>query len=220
MGETRPRFVSSDHGFAPQWYAVNAGKVLTDAGLQDDRAERATAACSLPPAPRDARSRPVGPAARRSSTSTWPAATRDDAGAGRPNYETVRDADRRRLPEPDRPGQPGQAGRAEDHEEGRARERRRHRRAATRTGAATSRSSSGRPTSSTRPTPGQRIAFSQFFGQHGYLPDLVDLRAQREHARHVHRGREGDPEIKAPIPGVRAIDVAPTVAFLLGIDGR
>ena len=24
-------------------------------------------------------------------------------------------------------------------------------------------------------TPGQRIAFSQFFGQHGYLPDLVDL---------------------------------------------
>ena len=24
-------------------------------------------------------------------------------------------------------------------------------------------------------TPGQRIAFSQFFGQHGYLPNLVDL---------------------------------------------
>ena len=24
-------------------------------------------------------------------------------------------------------------------------------------------------------TPGQTIAFSQFFGQHGYLPDLVDL---------------------------------------------
>ena len=26
-------FASSDHGFAPQWYAVNAGKVLSDAGI-------------------------------------------------------------------------------------------------------------------------------------------------------------------------------------------
>ena len=26
-------FASSDHGFAPQWYAVNAGKVLFDAGI-------------------------------------------------------------------------------------------------------------------------------------------------------------------------------------------
>ena len=27
-------FASSDHGFAPQWYAVNAGKILSDAGIQ------------------------------------------------------------------------------------------------------------------------------------------------------------------------------------------
>ena len=27
-------FAGSDHGFAPQWYAVNAGKVLADAGIQ------------------------------------------------------------------------------------------------------------------------------------------------------------------------------------------
>src|SRR5512139_3783396 len=27
-------FAASDHGFAPQWYAVNAGKVLADAGIQ------------------------------------------------------------------------------------------------------------------------------------------------------------------------------------------
>ena len=32
-------------------------------------------------------------------------------------------------------------------------------------------------------TPGQTIAFSQFFGQHGYLPETVDLAAEREHAR-------------------------------------
>src|SRR5262249_37460147 len=34
MGGSPTTFASSDHGFAPQWYAVNAPKVLTDAGLQ------------------------------------------------------------------------------------------------------------------------------------------------------------------------------------------
>ena len=34
MGDNPTTFVSSDHGFAPQWFAVNAGKVLTDAGIQ------------------------------------------------------------------------------------------------------------------------------------------------------------------------------------------
>ena len=34
MGDNTTIFASSDHGFAPQWYAVNASKVLKDAGLQ------------------------------------------------------------------------------------------------------------------------------------------------------------------------------------------
>ncbi len=34
MGGNPTTFASSDHGFAPQWYAVNAGKVLADAGIQ------------------------------------------------------------------------------------------------------------------------------------------------------------------------------------------
>src|SRR4030067_2001604 len=34
MGEDATVFARSDHGFAPQWYAVNAGKVLADAGIQ------------------------------------------------------------------------------------------------------------------------------------------------------------------------------------------
>ena len=42
-------------------------------------------------------------------------------------------------------------------------------------------------------TPGQRIAFSQFFGQHGYLPDLVDLEHNGEHARDVRRRRTWHP---------------------------
>ena len=47
-------------------------------------------------------------------------------------------------------------------------------------------------------TPGQRIAFSQFFGQHGYLPNLVDIAAQRQHARDVHRRRAGHPQAGRP----------------------
>jgi hypothetical protein len=34
MGDNTAVFASSDHGFAPQWYAVNAGTVLAEAGLQ------------------------------------------------------------------------------------------------------------------------------------------------------------------------------------------
>ncbi len=68
-------------------------------------------------------------------------------------------------------------------------------------------------------TAGQTIAFSQFFGQHGYLPDYVDLK----HSINMHGTFvAGGPGIDGswwPIRGVRAIDVAPTMAFLLGIQG-
>ena len=33
MGADTTVMASSDHGFAPQWYAVNAGKILADAGI-------------------------------------------------------------------------------------------------------------------------------------------------------------------------------------------
>ena len=35
MGGTPTTFAASDHGFGAQWLAVNAGKVLLDAGLQN-----------------------------------------------------------------------------------------------------------------------------------------------------------------------------------------
>jgi 2',3'-cyclic-nucleotide 2'-phosphodiesterase (5'-nucleotidase family) len=65
-------------------------------------------------------------------------------------------------------------------------------------------------------TLGQRIAFSQFFGQHGYLPNLVNLRRDvNMHGTFVAAG----PGIRDrnDVKGVRAIDVAPTLAFLMGI---
>ena len=67
-------------------------------------------------------------------------------------------------------------------------------------------------------TLGKTIAFSQFFGQHGYLPELVDIAHDvNMHGTFVASG----PGIRdqRPVDGVRAIDVAPTLAFLLGIDG-
>ena len=59
-------FVSSDHGFAPQFLAIDASKVLVDLGLLEQpqtsncRAERRVT--------RSARPRPAGPAAPCRST--------------------------------------------------------------------------------------------------------------------------------------------------------
>jgi 2',3'-cyclic-nucleotide 2'-phosphodiesterase (5'-nucleotidase family)/predicted AlkP superfamily phosphohydrolase/phosphomutase len=65
---------------------------------------------------------------------------------------------------------------------------------------------------------GQTIAFSQFFGQHGYLPETVDFASDvNMHSAFV----AGGPGIRhqGPVQGVRAVDLAPTIAFLLGVPG-
>ncbi|MDP3983762.1 MAG: 5'-nucleotidase C-terminal domain-containing protein [Acidimicrobiia bacterium] len=67
-------------------------------------------------------------------------------------------------------------------------------------------------------TPAVPIAFSQFFGQHGYLPDLVDHDHNvNMHATFVAAG----PGIRHqdPVAEVRAIDLAPTIAFLMNVPG-
>ena len=67
-------------------------------------------------------------------------------------------------------------------------------------------------------TNGQNIAFSQFFGQHGYLPELVNLkRSVNMHGTFVAAG----PGIRhrSPVRDVRAIDVAPTLAYVVGMQG-
>jgi 2',3'-cyclic-nucleotide 2'-phosphodiesterase (5'-nucleotidase family) len=65
-------------------------------------------------------------------------------------------------------------------------------------------------------TAGQRIALSNFFGQHGYLPDLVDIKHNIDmHSTFV----AGGPAIKHEdnVKDVRMIDLAPTIAFLMRI---
>jgi 2',3'-cyclic-nucleotide 2'-phosphodiesterase (5'-nucleotidase family) len=67
-------------------------------------------------------------------------------------------------------------------------------------------------------TNGQAVALSHFFGQHGYMPDYVDLASNANmHATFV----AGGPGIRKqdPVAGVRAVDIAPTLAMLLGVPG-
>ena len=209
-------FTASDHGFAPQWYAVNAGKVLSDAGLQA----------------------PEQPSNCRAATTTnlakacWAGGTaqvyvnlagRDPGGTvTSANYENVRNqiiAAFQNLTDPANPGKQvvlkimkKEELRDVDGSD------------------SLHPSRSGDVVVVLRPpyqfdaaTPGQTIAFSQFFGQHGYLPDMVDLDHNiNMHAVFVASG----PGISGPgkrvghvISGVRAIDLAPTIAFMMGIPG-
>lgn len=66
-------------------------------------------------------------------------------------------------------------------------------------------------------TVGTIVAPSQFFGQHGYLPDDVDIAHNvNMHAAFV----AGGPDIvhNPSVPGVRAVDIAPTLAVLGGFN--
>ena len=205
-------FAGSDHGFAPQWYAVNAPKILTDAGLQ------------TPEQPSNCRAA----ATTNSAKACWAGGTaqiyvnlagRDPGGTvSAANYEVVRNqiiAAFQNLTDPANPGKQV-VERIMKKEELRN----------------VDGSDSLHPSRSgdvvvvLRPpyqfdaaTPGQRIAFSQFFGQHGYLPNLVDLAHNvNMHATFVASG-PGIRKQATPVGGVRAVDLAPTLAFLMNIPG-
>ncbi len=202
-------FAASDHGFAPQWYAVNAGKVLADAGIQTpEQASNCRAATGIG-AVNLAKACWAGGTAQVYVNTTLPAGT---------TYEQVRTQVIDAFTNLTDPAHPGAQVvlRVMKKEELRD----------------VDGSDSLHPSRSgdvvvvLRPpyqfdaaTPGQRIAFSQFFGQHGYLPNLVDLAHNvNMHATFVAAG-PGIQRRAAPISGVRAIDLAPTLAFLLDIPG-
>ena len=65
MGKDPTTFVASDHGFAPQFLAIDASKPLVDMGLLS---RPQTSNCRPPRARRSGRPRPAGPAARCRST--------------------------------------------------------------------------------------------------------------------------------------------------------
>jgi 2',3'-cyclic-nucleotide 2'-phosphodiesterase (5'-nucleotidase family)/predicted AlkP superfamily phosphohydrolase/phosphomutase len=224
-GSTVNTFVSSDHGFGPQWYAVNISKVLVDAGLQErEQSGNCRKAANDPgtttPGDTLAKECHAGGTAQIYIN----LAGRDPASGNTPqvpaaNYEAVRNqiiAAFQNLDDPNLPGQQQVVLKVLKKEELRN----------------VDGSDSLHPTRSgdvvvvLRPpyqtdaqTPGQLVAPSQFFGQHGYLPDLVDLKHNiNMHGTFIAAG----PSIKkdsTPVRGVRAIDVAPTVAYVMGIPG-
>ncbi len=64
-------------------------------------------------------------------------------------------------------------------------------------------------------TPGTLIARSAFFGQHGYVPDVQDLKSNTNMRATFLAG--GDAIDRGVVDDVRSIDLAPTAAFLLDI---
>src|SRR5262245_18017024 len=204
-------FASSDHGFAPQWYAVNAGTVLAQAGLQ---ATEQTSNCRVGGAPTKAKACWAGGTAQIYVS----LAGRDPGGVvPAADYEKVRDqivAAFQGITDPANPGAQVVLDvlRKEELRDVDGTD-------------ALHPSRSGDVVAVLRPpyqwdaaTPGRVVAPSQFFGQHGYLPDLVDL----EHNVNLHGTFvAAGPGIRhqEPVPGIRAIDVAPTLAFLMGFPG-
>jgi 2',3'-cyclic-nucleotide 2'-phosphodiesterase (5'-nucleotidase family) len=65
-------------------------------------------------------------------------------------------------------------------------------------------------------TPGTLVARSAFFGQHGYVPDVQDIANNvNMRATFIAGGGEVLPNVVAS--GLRTIDLAPTIAYVLGI---
>jgi 2',3'-cyclic-nucleotide 2'-phosphodiesterase (5'-nucleotidase family)/predicted AlkP superfamily phosphohydrolase/phosphomutase len=211
-------FVSSDHGFAPQWWAVNVSKVLVDLGLQG--AEQ-TGNCR-----KAASGATLAKECHAGGTSQIyiNLAGRDPAAGNEPqvpaaNYEAVRTQIINaftNLDDPNLPGQQKVVLKVMKKEE-------------LRNVDGTDSLNPNRsgdvvvvfrpPYQTDAQTPGQLVAPSQFFGQHGYLPELVDLKHNvNMHGTFIAAG-PGIERDNDPVRGVRAIDVAPTLAYLMGIPG-
>ena len=211
MGGNPTTFAASDHGFAPQWYAVNARKVLFDAqvdGISLQASGGATASNCGAATTDLAKACWAGGAIQIYVNPTLPSGT---------TYEEVRTAVIDAFQNLTDPANPGKQVIAKILKKEELR--------------TVDGSDSLHPNRSgdvvvvTRPpyqsdagTPGQRVAFSQFFGQHGYLPNLVDIvHNVNMHATFVAAG----PGIRRqnPVSGIRAVDIAPTIAFLLRVPG-
>jgi len=211
LGDDASVFAGSDHGFAPQWFAVNARRVLFDASVDGIslQASGATATGNCAAAAADlSKACWAGGTIQVYVNPTLPAGT---------TYEEVRGAAMAAFDTLTDPANPG----AQVVDEVFLKEELRN----------VDGSDSLHPNRSgdvvvaLRPpyqsdasTSGVRIAFSQFFGQHGYMPNLVSLANNvNMRASFIAAG----PGIKDGFvaPNVRAIDVAPTISFLMGIPG-
>jgi 2',3'-cyclic-nucleotide 2'-phosphodiesterase (5'-nucleotidase family)/predicted AlkP superfamily phosphohydrolase/phosphomutase len=209
IGDNATVFASSDHGFAPQWYAVNVSKVLADIGLGAEQSSN----CRAAPDAKAKECHAGGTAQIYISL-----AGRDPGGVvPASDYEAVRDQiidAFQNLTDPANPGKQVVAAVFKKEE---------LRNVDGSDSLHPSRSGDvvvvfRPPYQTDAATPGQTIAFSQFFGQHGYLPNLVDLDHNvNMHGTFVAAG----PGIRhqGPVAGIRAVDLAPTISLLMGVPG-
>jgi 2',3'-cyclic-nucleotide 2'-phosphodiesterase (5'-nucleotidase family) len=219
MGKDPITFAGSDHGFAPAWYAVNATKVLFDTQINGTSLHASNANASNCGAVGGAPG--AGAATDDIAKACWAGGTiqiyvnpnrlQSTANPSFPTYAQVRTAivnafnalgpsvvlkvmlkeDLRNVDGSDslHPNRSGDVVVVLKP-----------------------------PYQSDAGTNGQAIALSHFFGQHGYLPDTVDLKNNiNMHATFV-LGGEGVKH-KDNVKELRAIDVAPTLAFLMDIPG-
>jgi 2',3'-cyclic-nucleotide 2'-phosphodiesterase (5'-nucleotidase family) len=218
-------FVSSDHGFAPQFLAVDASKVLVDLGLLST--------------PQTSNCRPAGGETIGKAKACWAGGTvqiylnlagRDPEGGGfqqvpaadeaatveaiRSAFEAVEDPN-----DWDRDGGP-EGWDVVDRTFTKAEARHIPTTRGTADMAHPTRTGdlvvfSAPPYQFDAATPGTLIARSAFFGQHGYVPDVenpdaaTSMRATFLAGGHHIRNRT--------VYGVRSIDLAPTAAFLLDV---
>ena len=226
MGEEPTTFVSSDHGFAPQFAAIDASKVLVDLGLlskaQTSNCRTATAdtinkakACwaggtvqiYLNVAGRD----PVVPGQTQVAAADVAATVdaikaaylavadpNDWTGDGAPEGWKVID---RAFTKAEARYIPNGAGSTADMAH------------ATRTGDLVV--FAYPPYQFDAATPGTLIARSAFFGQHGYVPDVQNLGASvNMRATFIADGRD----IRRGTVSASSIDLAPTLAYFMHIS--
>ena len=218
-------FVSSDHGFAPQFLAIDASKVLVDLGLLSTPQ---TSNCR--PAVGEAIGRAKACYAGGALQIYLNLAGRDPAGGG---FQQVAAADEAATVAMIRAAYTNLTDPNDWTGDGRPEGWKVIDRTYTKAEARyipNGRNSTADMSSPTRTgdlvvfanppyqfdaaTPGTLIALSAFFGQHGYVPDLYDKSANiNMHATFL----AGGPAIAKAKVSARSIDLAPTVAFLLGV---
>ena len=222
-------FVSSDHGFAPQFLAIDASKVLVDLGLlekpQTSNCRPATGetiakakACwaggavqiylnlaGRDPAPKEGETFQQVAAADLAATVQQIkdafAALQDPndwTGDGQPEGWKVIDrvytkAEARYIPN----GADSTADMAHP----------------TRTGDVIA--FAFPPYQYDAATPGTLVARSAFFGQHGYVPDVQDFAANVNMRATFIAGGPGITQ--GEVDGARTIDIAPTIAYMMGV---
>ncbi len=213
-------FASSDHGFAPQWFAVNAGKVLCDAGLQcngagqptvevfsncraglgtgaDQHGEGLLGGGHRADLHQPRRARPDGPTHHRNGLPVH-----QPTAGPRGSIRGRAEPDRGRVREPHRPREPGQAGGPGRPAEGGAPGRRRQRLAA-------SQPERGRrrgPPAAVSVRRGDRRSDDRVLAvlrPARVLPGPGRPREQREHARGVRRLGSGRPPAGSRCRGPR-----------------